>query len=528
MSTPFAFLPRQLSRPTKPQKAEPSKASSLPAHHVSLPTPASDSEDDSEAPESVVTKDSKGKGRVVEHHHHPPHQTQDGVGRDIATLALLALSDHKIWSDADLRRKLDECLQHNDASAAGFVPINYLIRRPPFRGSLPTELSETEVVKALRSYASETLEVRMLGSGSSSSVWYGTGKTSRKKDVGGYEVRRKDWETLRDHPLRQLRAVQWAERTVYMECVPIQYRSDAGIARFTQAILPPHPSPSSLILVQNVTLPPHYQDNPGDTPKCRGYALVTLSTTEQRDVLLDKWPWKRQPSSASDDEPTTPEIKEAGKFGFRAISKTRWDQLNEEYAAYRQKLVDEACQSNKHVPAHRPDMPAHVQVKDEEPSASCPTPQTTFASLYPYGCVVFVRNIHPETNKTTLKTLFSKSFAAAGQSSGLDYVDFNKGMDSCHLRLASPHHSTVLTEHFTHHPTIQSNGLDGTGGTPGKGEKAIDTEIMQGKKEELYWEKIPEKVRHQAVEKAIRAQRPDGFTSSNASLPVREPRKRKR
>lgn len=528
MSTPFAFLPRQLSRATKPQGAELSKASSLPAHHTSPPTPASDSEDDSKAPEDVVTKDSKGKGRAVELlHHHPSHQTQDGVGRDIAALALLALSDHRIWSDADLRRKLDECLQCNDASAAGFVPINYLIRRPPFRGSLPAEPSETEVVKALRSYASETLEVRMLGSAPSLSVWYGTGKTSRKKDVGGYEVRRKDWETLRDHPLRTLRAVQWDERTVYMECVPIQYRSDAGIARFTQAILPPHTSPPSLILVQNVTLPAHHQDNLGDIPKCRGYALVTLSTIEQRDALLDNWPWKRQPSSAS-DEPATPEIKEARKFGFRAISKTRWDQLNEEYVAYRQKLVDEACESNKRASAPRPDMPAHTQVEDEESSPPSSTPQTTYASLYPYGCVVFVRNIHSETNKTTLKTLFSKSFAAAGQSSGLDYVDFNKGMDSCHLRLTSPHHSTVLTEHFTHHPTIQSNGLDDTGGTPGKDEKAINTEIIQGKKEELYWENIPGKVRRQAVEKAIQAQRPDRLTSSNAPPPAREPRKRKR
>jgi len=104
----------------------------------------------------------------------------------------------------------------NHASHSAVVPINYLIRRPPFRGSLPAEPSETEVVKALRSYASETLEVRMLGSASFLSVWYGTGKTSRKKDVGGYEVRRKDWEILRDHPLRTLRAVQWDERTVYM------------------------------------------------------------------------------------------------------------------------------------------------------------------------------------------------------------------------------------------------------------------------------------------------------------------------
>ena len=116
MSLPFAFLPRQLSRPTKPQGSEPPKTSSLSAHHASPPAPPSDSEDDSKAPEGVVvTKDAKGKGRALE----PQSHAQDAAGKDIATLVLLALSDHRIWSDADLRRKLDDCLRCDDASTAG-------------------------------------------------------------------------------------------------------------------------------------------------------------------------------------------------------------------------------------------------------------------------------------------------------------------------------------------------------------------------------------------------------------------------
>jgi len=31
------------------------------------------------------------------------------------------------------------------------------------------------------------------------------------------------------------------------------------------------------------------------------------------------------------------------------------------------------------------------------------------------------------------------------------------------------------------------------------------TEIIEGKKEEVYWEKVPEKIRRQAVDKAVRA-----------------------
>ena len=102
------------------------------------------------------------------------------------------------------------------------VPINYILRRLPFRGSLASSLpepSETEVVKALRTHASRTLEVRMRlpsSSSSSASVWYGTGKTSRKKDVGGYEVRRRDWATLRDRPSCGWTRARWDDLTAYM------------------------------------------------------------------------------------------------------------------------------------------------------------------------------------------------------------------------------------------------------------------------------------------------------------------------
>lgn len=52
---------------------------------------------------------------------------------------------------------------------------------------------------------------------------------------------------------------------------------------------------------------------------------------------------------------------------------------------------------------------------------------------------------------------------------------------------------------------VQSRGLDDIGKTPGASQKAIAMEIIEGKKEEVYWEKVPEKVRRQAVEKAVKA-----------------------
>lgn len=56
-------------------------------------------------------------------------------------------------------------------------------------------------------------------------------------------------------------------------------------------------------------------------------------------------------------------------------------------------------------------------------------------SVYPSGCLVFIRNLHPETNKTTLRNLFLHARVENGDTSGkkdadgIDYLDYTKGMD---------------------------------------------------------------------------------------------------
>lgn len=54
---------------------------------------------------------------------------------------------------------------------------------------------------------------------------------------------------------------------------------------------------------------------------------------------------------------------------------------------------------------------------------------------------------------------------------------------------------------------MQSSGLDGTG-LPLKpsqnSSKPIMPELVLGKREEVYWEKVPEQIRKQAVDKALK------------------------
>lgn len=69
------------------------------------------------------------------------------------------------------------------------------------------------------------------------------------------------------------------------------------------------------------------------------------------------------------------------------------------------------------------------------------------------------------------------------------------------MRVANEGYAEALVNHFITNPVKQAGGLDAAG-TP-TSTNAITMELVQGVKEELYWNKVPEKVRNQAVQKAL-------------------------
>lgn len=218
----------------------------------------------------------------------------------------------------------------------------------------------------------------------------------------------------------------------------MQYRSIPGIVRFTLGLLGASPSKTTSHLVQTVTLPPHHLDKPGDEPKCKAFAFVTLYQVADVEALLNAWPWDRsliEKSATKDDTPASTEVREATKFGLRILSKKRWDRLKEEYLAYRATLLEELAESE----AAQPDPPPRQLQRDPDPPGLAKVDTSGYAeevidssSPYPPNCLVFVRNVHSGTNKTTLRSLFSQAFQNQSNVSddGLDYVDFNKGMTS--------------------------------------------------------------------------------------------------
>lgn len=194
-------------------------------------------------------------------------------------------------------------------------------------------------------------------------------------------------------------------------------------------------------LIQGVTLLPHHQDKPGDQPVCKGFALVTLASSSDVDHLIKQWPWHRDLEGATMDSTVVDsgEVAEASKFGLRVLIKARWEELKREYLAHRQSLIDEINASEDADPISHPLPPQRegrhelvAQAAPKEAVARSEGQQLNFDSPYPFGCLVFARNVHPGTNKTALRTLFTTALklTLSSEGEGLDYVDFNKGMDT--------------------------------------------------------------------------------------------------
>ena len=118
---------------------------------------------------------------------------------------------------------------------------------------------------------------------------------------------------------------------------------------------------------------------------------------------------------------------DAGRSGFRVLPKARWDALQAEYLAYRQRLLTEIARTDA---AARADTRAYADEQGDAGAESMPS--VDLAAPYPPGCLVLVRNVPTATNKTALKALFaahaSPDPSSAAAANAVSYVDYTKGM----------------------------------------------------------------------------------------------------
>ncbi|KXN81845.1 hypothetical protein AN958_03614 [Leucoagaricus sp. SymC.cos] len=477
--------------------------------------------------------------------------------QDYANLIALSLSDYALWVDADIRQKLGSGVQPGFKEDARYVSLNYLFEHSACLACLldssPKKESkairskiQSALVKGLRSQASHLFDVRLLLHPDETIPCFG-----KQKEVGGgYEVRRKRVGLV------MRGKSDWDACTLYVEDIPPGYRSYAEIICFMNHLLddaPPISSSSALPFdpltrIQGISFPSHYNDKSDTRPSCKGFALVTFAHISDCEHLKDRWPWLRASRSGSETAQCKPDgekdaaatvteaTRVAHQYGFRVIAKGRWLLLKTEYLTYRQKLVEEmnvyqdtrqappgaargSNPSNPHNSSGPTILPSTHVLTPDDSANTIPVGSLSLSSPYPPNCLVFVKHVHPQTTKTSLRNLFSQAFRSPHtppspeNPAGLDYVDFNKGMDTCYLRLTTPAYTATLMNYFDHgtHKIVQVSGMDetgtdvssGTSSIPPQGLKPIVVDRVIGRPEEFYWEKVPAKVKRAAVEKAV-------------------------
>ncbi|BGO96070.1 hypothetical protein NBRC10512_006014 [Rhodotorula toruloides] len=261
----------------------------------------------------------------------------------------------------------------------------------------------------------------------------------------------------------------------------------------------------------------------------------------------------------------------ARRSGTRALSYTRWLELKKEYLAYRRTLETllEAQASGelsqlryprapRDIPPHlqqsrepnRPDPPSRPQGPSpagsrgtkrapSPPSSSFDTPsnytkrskrasspsavRTPSPSLdlesdaaldiegaYPEGVVLWIRNVHEKSNKNSLKALFGGLLEQLqeGSGKGIEFVDFEKGLDTCHVRCSNAQLASLLHDHLVSLPSLHLSPqvLTPVGTLSPKSLAAAEndsrrplmSELLNGERERRYWSNVPESTRRNA------------------------------
>ncbi|KAJ3798108.1 hypothetical protein GGU11DRAFT_682260, partial [Lentinula aff. detonsa] len=524
----FTFIPRNVGKKTQTS--------------ISIPTSAAGSH-----------FNSKGKRPAVESLPRNPslptsvpasHTDESSMpAEEIAILVALSLTEYTLWANGDLRRQIEQTTE----GESGFLPLRYILKHSPLiqdQQHYPQlkVLSESAIVKALRKHTEDEVEVRMVLSGPAWSSW---GSSSANTDQGMYEVRSRTTANQVSEDAEAYTRGFWAKRTVYIENIPPTYRTMHGVFQFVR-----NTYPSGNPKIQGISFPQHHLDIDTERTslplssklnsrhRCKGFAFVVFSSLNEVEHFCTMWNWKRSRSESVKVEmepsllastfkvPSNAEvIADAQRHGFRALLKAKWDALKDEYLAWRQNLLEQvlaeqdnqgevALDHEREEETEDDDAPHSIQSDVSSTSSSnifaCLTP----LSPYPPNCLVFIRNIHTGTNKTTLRTLFVKALTSeraqrvtqpqdVSQTQYIDYVDYTKGMDTCHVRFSSPSQASALQSYFTSHHMVQNMALDDTGVHTEAQEAGIQVEVVKGKKEEIYWEKVPIKVRQEAVRKVL-------------------------
>ena len=238
------------------------------------------------------------------------------------------------------------------------------------------------------------------------------------------------------------------------ENIPIQFRTIVGISKLLHRLLLTDDRRPSFSIddhrcVQKILFPLHHQDPPDALPKCKGFALVTLSEPPATSHLLTRFPYHNRANDHGangndDNDDVSPEEREARKAGFRTLSKERWGELQAEYVEYRDALLGHVAASSPPSATRLVALPASTSTNKVKITCEARLQHVSEAPPnFPPGCVIFARHVPQGTNKTALRALFS-ALLPGDSTTALDYVDYTKGLDTVRLVFPLPLFCTTV------------------------------------------------------------------------------------
>ncbi|KEP47145.1 RNA-binding motif protein [Rhizoctonia solani 123E] len=424
---------------------------------------------------------------------------------EIAARLEVALSDIWLWRNESLYQRIA-------GTSDWFIPFSRLRDHPLLAPIFDAEynIPDASLVNALRTYGFGNFEFQMKLREPSNAAWKDKGEAQFGwvGAAGGYEIRAKSWALREDGWMDELGSADersWMTRMVYVERVPSSVRSTWALYRFVSTLVSSSEQEHQFVQDVLISTAEPSLTTPAQSGRFRGQAFVVFATYELAHDFCKQWGWNTSRGAAATK---CPELKTGERWGrevaeeaarvcgFRSLSKSQWDKLKAEYLEHQARVLKQAPRRPKtdRIPTTSTlDPPVLAPVS--QPSQA-PTPRhTTRPPAFPPSILVFVKHLHPETNKTTLKTLFGR-----GAPNGVEYIDFQKGIDSAHIRLRTPDDATRLANYFSEHKIVQEDGLDDTGQETET--NPIEAEVVLGTRETNYWAKVPEKVRMEAVVKA--------------------------
>ncbi|KAH7104671.1 hypothetical protein BKA62DRAFT_827572 [Auriculariales sp. MPI-PUGE-AT-0066] len=372
--------------------------------------------------------------------------------QSIVAVCELFLSDWAISQIEELRAAL---MANNGFVSLRVLDLAWTDERRP---------DDIDITKALRSHSS-ILEVRVLVRHPSRNEWLGSHDGFND---AGFEVGRKDWGAVSMQDLSQF---DWLGCTVYVESLPILSRSIPKILDLVQEVLPIRQGTRSI--VQRIEFPGHFNARPDEVARCKGFAFVVLASPTLLSQLLSLWPWDRNSMQASPTNLPTP-----GTSGVRCMSLASFEGLKTEYLQWQTSLADDATSVfTDKLPTPAPVASPEVTVVETSDSRAADI-EVLSGDWFPRKCLVVVRNIPVNSTKSGLRARFE----ALLDSKDMQYVDYIKNLDWCHVRFASQAMARRLVQ-VLNDPTNDATT------------QGLRAELVTGLPEEVYWEKVPEKLR---------------------------------